>query len=203
MIMGEGVGIGVNVIMGEAVGVPPKIPPPPPPSLDSFLKVMESVAPSTGATVTWAGPGIITWLPISGKLCELLPVLKSIRIAVRTLAVPPFSPVKVTETTPRSIPPSWEKFLMLRRWPSSTVIIKGEVVIILLLNGWANAKLAVASITTVIKHRAAIFMSENTCSLSRSQLQSVLLGCSVTIPFARCADRGRVFFAQGIAQTAI
>lgn len=32
--------------------------------------------------------------------------------------------------------------------------------IILLLNGWANAKLAAASITTAIKHRAAIFMAE-------------------------------------------
>ncbi|PYL59879.1 MAG: hypothetical protein DMF24_11970 [Verrucomicrobia bacterium] len=75
---------------------------------------MESVAPSTGATVTWAGPAIITWLPISGKFCEFAPVLKSVRVATRTLAVPPFSPLKVTETTPRSVPPCWVKFLMLR-----------------------------------------------------------------------------------------
>ncbi|PYL59880.1 MAG: hypothetical protein DMF24_11975 [Verrucomicrobia bacterium] len=44
------------------------------------------------------------------------------------------------------------------------MIIRGAVVIILLLNGWANAKLAAASITTAIKHRAAIFILENTCS---------------------------------------
>jgi hypothetical protein len=59
------------------------------------------------------------------------------------------------------------------------VIIKGEVVIILLLNGWANAKLAAASITTAIKHRVAFFMFENTCSFCRSQLQSLLLGYGV------------------------
>src|SRR6266404_9099779 len=119
---------------------------------------MKSVAPVTGATVTWAGPAIITRLLISGKFCELLPVLKSIRIAVRTLAVPPFSPVNVTETTPRSVPPSWEKLLMLRTCSSATVIIRGEVVIILLFHGWANARLAAASIIRAIKHRAAIFM---------------------------------------------
>jgi hypothetical protein len=82
------------------------------------------------------------------------------------------------------------------------VIIKGEVVIILLLNGWANAKLAAASITTAIKHRAAIFMLENTSSFRRSQLQSVLLGYGVTLPFARSTDRGRMFW-QRITQTAI
>src|SRR5262249_620975 len=109
-----GVVVGEKGRRGEGGGVGKKILPPPLPPSDSFLKVMESVAPSTGATVTWAGPAIITLLPISGKFCELLPVLKSIRMAVRTSAVPPFSPVKVTATTPRSIPPSWEKFLMLR-----------------------------------------------------------------------------------------
>src|SRR6476661_6127583 len=119
---------------------------------------MKSVAPVTGATVTWAGPAIIVRLLISGTFPELLPVLKSIRIAARTLAVPPFSPVNVTETTPRSVPPSWEKFLMLRTSSSCTVIIRGEVVIILLFHGWANARLAATSITTAIKHRAAIFM---------------------------------------------
>src|SRR6266446_6049516 len=119
---------------------------------------MNSVAPVTGATVTWAGPAIIVRLLISGKFCALLPVLKSIRIAARTLAVPPLSPVNVTETTPRSVPPSWEKFLMLRTCSSATVIIKDEVVIILLFHGWANAELAAASIIRAIKHRAAIFM---------------------------------------------
>jgi len=44
-------------------------------------------------------------------------------------------------------------------------------VIILLLNGWANAKLAAASNTAAIKHRAAVFMFENTCSFRRGQLQ--------------------------------
>src|SRR5437870_13260995 len=119
---------------------------------------MNSVAPATGETITSAGPAIVTLLPISGKFYELIPVLKSIRMAARTLAVPPFSPVNVTETTPRSVPPSWEKFLMLRTCSSCTVIIRVEVVLNLLFHGWANAKLAPASITTAIKHRAAIFM---------------------------------------------
>jgi hypothetical protein len=52
----------------------------------------------------------------------------------------------------------------------------------LLLNGWANAKLAAASIMRAIKHRAAIFMLKNTCRFSRSQLQSVLLGYGVIRP---------------------
>ena len=51
--VGVGVGVGVKKTMGLGVGLTnPKIPPPPPPSLDSFLKVMKSVAPLTGATVT-------------------------------------------------------------------------------------------------------------------------------------------------------
>src|SRR5436190_10504497 len=140
---------------------------------------MKSVAPATGATVTSAGPAMFTALLISGKLCELLPELKSIRIAVRTLAVPPFSPVRVTETTPRSVPPSCEKFLILRTRSSGTVIIRGELVMILLLKGPANTKLAAASITTAIKHRAAIFMAEKYTQFGRSQLQGVLLGYGV------------------------
>ena len=40
---------------------------------------------------------------------------------------------------------------------------------ILLLKGWANAKLAAASITMAIKHRAAIFTLENTCSFKSRQ----------------------------------
>jgi len=51
---------------------------------------------------------------------------------------------------------------------------------ILLLNGWAKAKLAAASITAAIKDRATIFMPENTCALRRSQLQSVFLGRRTT-----------------------
>ena len=161
---------------------------------------MKSVAPVIGATVTWDGPAITARLPISGKFPALPPVLKSIRTAVRTSAVPPFSPVNVTETTPRSVPPSWEKFVTLRTSSPCTVITRGDVVIILLLKGWANAKLATASITTAIKHRAKIFISKNICSLNRGQLQSVLLGHRVTLPFERYAVRGRVFLAQRIAK---
>src|SRR4029453_5435893 len=66
------------------------------PSLGSFLYVMKSVAPLIGATLTSAGPAMTTRLLISGKFCELAPVLKSIRIAVRTFALPPASPDSVT-----------------------------------------------------------------------------------------------------------
>ena len=46
-------GIGVKMIIGLGVGLAnPIIPPPPLPPLDSFLKVMKSVAPVTGVTVT-------------------------------------------------------------------------------------------------------------------------------------------------------
>src|SRR5882724_1511367 len=124
---------------------------------------MKSVAPVTGVTVTSAGPAIITRLLISGEFCELAPVLRAIWGAVRTFLFPPFSvsPCSVTATTARSVPPCCEKFVILRKWSSGTVITRGELipVIILLLKGLANAKLAATRITKAITHRTvSVFM---------------------------------------------
>src|SRR5204863_9089363 len=79
---------------------------------------MKSFAPTIGLIFTIAGPAIVTRLPLSGEFCELAPVLKSIRVAVRTLVVPPFSVSagRVTSTTARSVPPSCVKFVIFMKW---------------------------------------------------------------------------------------
>ena len=47
---------------------------------------MKSFAPTIGLTLTRAGPAIVTWLAISGEFCRVLPVLKSIRVAVSDIS---------------------------------------------------------------------------------------------------------------------
>jgi hypothetical protein len=100
--------------------------------------VIKSVAPAIGRTSASAGPAMITLLPISGKFWKLIPVLESIRVASRTFTnLPAF---RGTRTTPRSVPPSCVKFVILRKRPSGTVIVSGEVVMTLLLNAPAKTK---------------------------------------------------------------
>src|SRR4029077_11990989 len=133
-----GVAVGVPAGLGLMVGAGGGFFSPPP--FCSFFLVIRSVAPGTGETLTSEGPAMTTRLLISGKVCVLMPVLKSIRVAVRTFAIPPASPLRLTRTTPRSVPPSWVKFVILSTRPSGTVIVGGEDVMILLLNPPAKTR---------------------------------------------------------------
>src|SRR5437899_11782663 len=90
---------------------------------------------------------------LSGGFCESVPVLKSIRLAARTLAVPPVSSVNVTVSTPRSTPPSCVKFVTLRKRLSGTVITSGELVTTLLLNSPAKTKVVAPRIQKATMHR--------------------------------------------------
>src|SRR4029077_18851201 len=120
-----GVAVGVPAGLGLMVGAGGGFFSPPP--FCSFFLVIRRVAPGTEETVTSAGPAMTTRLLISGKVCELMPVLKSIRVAVRTFAIPPASPLRLTLTTPRSVPPSWVKIVILLQRSLGTGIVSGEV----------------------------------------------------------------------------
>ena len=89
MQVGEAVGLGVGLKIGIGVGLPP---PPPPTSAAALVTLFsitdEELCADYRLTLTSAGPAMITRLPISGTFCELTPVLKSVRVAVRTSVLP-------------------------------------------------------------------------------------------------------------------
>ena len=123
--MAVGVRIGVGVGVGRALA----------PSSHSLLYVTKSVAPVTGSIVIWAGPAITTCL-IGSRVEEPGAAFGSITLAVRTSTVPVFV---VTVTTPRCAPPCWVKFQIRRKCSPGTVMIRGELAMIALLNSPPNA----------------------------------------------------------------